>query len=198
MSRLRAAPVLATLALMADGDGPQAQWDFSFPSAVSESRSPAGAMVLSYHDPGENPDGAHGYEFIVRGRSGTRQGGFVFLRSVNGSWSPGGENFFVNDYTGSNVTDCLVPQSETGRFSLVSLTQLLANQGRSNIISGSRVSFSFPFILLDVLGDRNAPGRPIAPKRAILGEIGEQGVSAVEVSMGEVDEACVGLGKHKP
>ena len=115
----------------ADVEGPQAQRDFSFPSAVSESRSPAGTMVLSYHDPGENPDGAHGYEFIVRGRSGTRQGGFVFLRSVNGSWSPGGENFFVNDYTGSNVTDCLVPQSDMGRFSLVSLTQLLANQRRN-------------------------------------------------------------------
>jgi len=55
----------------------------------------------------------------------------VFLRSVTGSWSPSGENFFVNDYIGSNVTDCLVSQIGADRLSLASLTEQLARQGRN-------------------------------------------------------------------
>lgn len=120
--------LLCALVGCTDADAQRPQWDFSFPSASSSSRSPAGALVVSYYDPGENQDGGHDYEFIVRGPSGRREAGFVFLRSVTGSWSPGGENFFVNDYIGSNVTDCRVSQTDVDMLSLVSLTELLASQ----------------------------------------------------------------------
>lgn len=120
--------LLCALVGCTNADAQRPQWDFSFPSAVSQSRSPGGTLVVSYYDSGESPDGGHDYEFSVRGLSGRREAGFVFLRSVNGSWSPGGENFFVNDYIGSNVTDCLVSQSDADRLSLVSLTELLASQ----------------------------------------------------------------------
>jgi hypothetical protein len=120
--------LLCALIGCTDADAQRPRWDFSFPSASTSSRSPAGALVVSYYDPGENQDGGHDYEFIVRGPSGRREAGFVFLRSVTGSWAPSGEHFFVNDYIGSNVTDCLVSQTVADRLSLVSLTELLASQ----------------------------------------------------------------------
>ena len=120
----------------------QPEWDFSFPSTVSPSRSPTGTVIVSFHDLGANTDGRGDYEFMfVEGLQSWRA-----LLSKDRLPAPGpvDGNFFVNDYIGSNVSDCLVAQSRSGQFSLMSLTQLLASQGANSAPVGHGSIFESP------------------------------------------------------
>lgn len=104
---------------------------FSFPSGSARSSSVSGALVASYKDPGVDEDGIHAYRFSIYNSKGPEVSGFTFLRSVEGAWSDSGDVLFVNNYIGSNVTDCLVLEAESNQFRFESLTNILNNKIQS-------------------------------------------------------------------
>lgn len=104
---------------------------FSFPSAQSRSLSPSGSLLVKYTDPGPNADGIHEYDFTVASQGGRKIGGFTFTRMVQGAWSPS-DALYVNNYIGSNMTDCLTTTASKYASHLSSVTKAI----RKNIRRG--------------------------------------------------------------
>jgi hypothetical protein len=104
---------------------------FKFPSKTTRSASASGTLVASYKDPGADEDGVHAYRFSISDSEGRELSGFTFLRSVEGAWYDSSDTLFVNNFIGSNLTDCLVLRGAPDQFKLESLTDLLINKKRS-------------------------------------------------------------------
>lgn len=105
----------------------------TFPGPTKTLSAPGSRAQLFYVDPGENKDGLHLYSLRLRYSSGRVDWLDVFERSVDVAWSPSGAHLFVNDYVGSNVSDCLaVSPSERGTRG-VSLTGVLRRAGRPEV-----------------------------------------------------------------
>lgn len=49
----------------------------------------------------------------------------TFTRSVGVSWSPSGRSAYVNNYIGSNATDCLIVRVNVGPVRIDSITRML-------------------------------------------------------------------------
>lgn len=114
------------LSLGEAGNGRGNDVDFTFPSSVGTARSTTGSLVVGYRDPGEDRDGVHEYEFRILDRVGRLLARVPFTRSVEGSWSPDGNNVAVNNYIGSNIADCLISKRSRSGLSLLSVTNLLS------------------------------------------------------------------------
>ena len=120
-----------------------ADHSFSFPSETGASSSPSGALVASHVDPGPDQYGIHEYRLSISDRNGKPLETLAFTRSVAGSWAPRSDSLFINNYVGSNLTDCLVTLGDERRLELVSLTrQLLAQDGDTDNRNKLGISYS--------------------------------------------------------
>ena len=80
---------------------------FDFPGTPA-APSPSRALIATYRQTA--PDSTDQFRFSVQDADGKEVAGLNFLRSVDGHWSRG-DNLFVNNRVGSNVSDCLVMKS---------------------------------------------------------------------------------------
>lgn len=103
--------------------------DFAFPASRSASHSPAGNYWAGYRDTHTTADGIHEYEFSITDRAGRTFGNFIFTRSVEGAWAPGGLDIFVNNFIGSNLADCLISRRSQSTLLLESMIGLLTRGG---------------------------------------------------------------------
>ena len=78
----------------------------SFPGKITRAKSPNSDVAVTYFDPGKNADGIHEYSLRLVNPNGRFRVIDVFLRSVDISWAPTGNRFFVTDHVGSNVSEC--------------------------------------------------------------------------------------------
>src|SRR4051794_24732856 len=99
--------ILAPLALAA------ATAPVTFPGPATSVRSPVSAARVYYVERGAD---AGGQNLSLRFDAGDGRAVVLkrFDRSVAVSWGPGGQRFFVNDFRGSNIADCLVVRPVPG------------------------------------------------------------------------------------
>ena len=101
----------------------QPAYAVEFPGRVEVAPSPSSAFELTYTDPGANEDGIHVYTLKLVSRRNTYSKTLLtFTRSVDVSWSPEGAWFYVNNFIGSNVSDCVIGNAEDASFGTVSVT----------------------------------------------------------------------------
>ncbi|MDG5497871.1 hypothetical protein [Niveispirillum sp. BGYR6] len=103
--------LLVLLALCSHGFAQDVAPGYEFPATQGVSKleypSPNGKWLIRVIDPGQGEDGIHLYRLILTDRLGAELGSFDFMRSIDASWSKSGEELIINDYTGSNISDCL-------------------------------------------------------------------------------------------
>jgi hypothetical protein len=112
---------------------------FTFPGKPASVSSQSGALSARYSDPGVNPDGIHEDRFSIADANGRELVGFSFLRSVRGAWSADKDTLFVNNFTGSNDSDCLVTRTSNETVRLVSLTDILINDPHSGPVEVGKI-----------------------------------------------------------
>ena len=79
-----------------------------FPGNVKGAKSPSGCYEIRPKRLADE-DGAPTYRLILQDvKRHSRQTITTFQRSVALTWRPGAEGFFLNEYTASNFSDCLV------------------------------------------------------------------------------------------
>lgn len=81
---------------------------------------------MFYVDPGENADSLHLYSLRLAYPNGRVDILDTFWRSAEVSWSPSGEELFVNDFVGSNVAECLIITPSGKGTKIRSVTRILS------------------------------------------------------------------------
>jgi hypothetical protein len=112
---------------------------FEFPSKIMKVPSSSGALIASYADPGADEDGVHNYRFSILNSKRQELAGFTFLRSVDGSWYDSSDRLFVNNYIGSNTTDCFFLKIKGIQVNLQSLTGVLVSRKGSGPVGVSGI-----------------------------------------------------------
>lgn len=107
---------------------------FSFPDAAEPVRSSAGVLFATYTQEAIAQDSVTRYLFSITDQGGTRLVQHNFSRSVEGAWSPYGDQIFLNDFMGSTQIDCLV--WTRGETLFTSLTEMLLRDPNSGPIEG--------------------------------------------------------------
>ena len=95
----------------------------TFPGLFGRVRSPSSSAEVFYCQHGEEPGD---YKLKFMDSSGRIFFLEYFQRSVDVVWSPAGTRFFVTDYVGSNITDCIVARPQRGRVRGVTLTGIIS------------------------------------------------------------------------
>jgi hypothetical protein len=110
------------------------QQAFSFPGKIDRVHSAIGNLFAAYSEVSAAQNPIKEYRFLIVGNDGNRLVQQDFTRSVEGMWSPFGEQLFVNNFIGSSQIDCLV-WSRTDAH-LISLTEVLLHDPNSGPIEG--------------------------------------------------------------
>jgi hypothetical protein len=126
-----------TFALASESTG--AMLRFEFPGSSSKSSDAHGRMVVAYRRLKDTPYGGQIYQFRLSDTKHHVLDEFNFERSVAGAWGPNPIDLYVNNYIGSNITDCLVLMDEDGKISFRSLTAKLDGPENSKALSDLKI-----------------------------------------------------------
>lgn len=119
--------VLAGLLVLCGAAAAQAEDGTVFPGPVTELKSPAGDLSLTYSDPGENEFGGHDYSLRLVYPDGHSDEIVVFTRTVHVAWSPAGTALSVTNIVGADTADCYVVTTSATGISRISLTDVVTS-----------------------------------------------------------------------
>jgi hypothetical protein len=104
----------------------------TFPAAITKFPSHAGGVELLYEDPGPNQYGIHEYRLKARFQdTAVVRDMLIFTRSVEVAWAPARNIAFVNNFIGSNLSDCMIVNLTTPHLQTLSVSKLLFAQRKT-------------------------------------------------------------------
>lgn len=111
--------LIGLLALLLAGQAVSSKRPIPLPGSTSQIKSPNGYLVLVNIDSDSEPFHSLVLKNLRTGMEKTLQ---TYSRHITVSWSPGGDSLFVNDFGGSDYSNCLVYTFD-GSFTPLDVTE---------------------------------------------------------------------------